>query len=266
VATNKKLIRKFSSKVGKNTLRGNEKPNQSVKSNISIKDISNFKNLVAAFELIKSNLGNITKGVTPETLNVIDLDYLLTIERRLQDGKFKRGPARRIKIPKSGENITRHLTMAYLRKSLVQKAVQLALESGHEEKFRNYSHGFRPGTKPAIQFLESNFYSFKYILEADFHKAFPSIPPHNKLIDLLKTIIQCEKIISLICSGLDAVYLEEGQLEERSVSGTPQVSLLSPLLSNVYFYELDKDGILYSQGKTCRKTKEYESLENKMKY
>jgi retron-type reverse transcriptase len=269
VTTNRKLIRKFSSKAGENTLRGSEKSNQSVKSNISIKDISNFKNLVAGFELIKSKPGNITKGVTGETLSVIDLDYFLTIERRLQDGKFKLGPARRIKIPKPGENSTRPLTMAYIRESIVKKAVQLALEPVYEENFRYYSQGFRPGIKPAIQFLESNFHSSKYIIEADFHKAFPSIP-HNKLIYLLKTRIKCEKHFCLICFDLEAGYVELGQLQGRSVSGTPQVSLLSPPLSNVYFHELDKfrDGILkeYSQSKTCRKRKEYESLENKMKY
>jgi hypothetical protein len=252
VTTNRKLIRKFSSKAGENTLRGCEKPNQWVKSNISIKDISNFKNLVAAFELIKSNPGNITKGVTQETLNVINLDYLLT--RRLQDGKFKLGLARRIQIP--GENTTRPLTMAYLRESLVQKAVQLVLELVHVENFRNYS--LIPGTKTAIQFLEFNFHSYKYILEADFHN-----PSHNKLIDLLKTRIKCEKFISLICSGLEAGYVEQGQLHERS--GIPQVSILSPLLSNVY---LDEYAILKedSQSKTCRNMKEYESWVNKMKY
>lgn len=155
------MIRKFSSKAGENRLRGSEKPYQSVKSNISIKDISNFKNLVAAFELIKSIPGNITKGVTMETLDVIDLDYLLTIKRRLQYGKFKFGPARRI------QNSTRALTMAYLRESLVKKAVQLALEPVYKEKFRDYSHGFRPCTKTAIQFLESNFHSSKYIIGAE---------------------------------------------------------------------------------------------------
>jgi hypothetical protein len=161
VKTNRKLIRKFSSKAGENRLRGSEKPYQSVKSNISIKDISNFKNLVAGFELIKSNPGNITKGVTMETLDVIDLDYLLTIKRRLQDGKFKYGPARRI------QNSTRPLTMPYLRENLVQKSVQLDLEPVYKEKFRDSSHGFRPGTKPAIQFLESDFHSSKYIIEAE---------------------------------------------------------------------------------------------------
>jgi hypothetical protein len=86
----------------------------------------------------------------------------------------------------------------------------------------------------------------------------------------LKTRIKCEKHFCLICFDLEAGYVELGQLQGRSVSGTPQVSLLSPPLSNVYFHELDKfrDGILkeYSQSKTCRKRKEYESLENKMKY
>jgi hypothetical protein len=50
VTANRKMIRNFSSKAGENTLRGSELNDQSVKSNISIKDISNLKNLIAAYQ------------------------------------------------------------------------------------------------------------------------------------------------------------------------------------------------------------------------
>lgn len=200
------------------------------------------------------------------TLDGITLNYLLEIQKKLKDGKFKFEPAR---IPKPGKTSMRPLT----REKIVQKAVQLVLEPIYEKIFMDYSHGFRPGrgTRTAIQFLESKFKRSKYIIEADFCQAFPSIS-QGKLLDLLRTRIKCNKTISLICSGLHAGAgsVEMGQLHEHSVLGTPQGSILSPLLSNIYLHELDKfmDGIIrdYPQGTFRRKSKEYEKLENKLKY
>jgi group II intron reverse transcriptase/maturase len=201
------------------------------------------------------------------TLDGITLNYLLEIQKKLKDGKFKFEPTRSIQIPKPGKTSMRPLT----REKIVQKAVQLVLEPIYENIFMDYSHGFRPGrgTRTAIQFLESKFKRSKYIIEADFRQAFPSIS-QGKLLDLLRTRIKCNKTISLICSGLHAGSVEMGQLHEHSVLGTPQGSILSPLLSNIYLHELDKfmDGIIrdYPQGTFRRKSKEYEKLENKLKY
>ena len=118
----------FSSKAGGDTLRGSETKIKSPINSIGIKNISNLKNLVAAYELIKSNPGNMTPGATLETLDGVTIDYLLRVQKELRSGKFKFGPARRIQIPKPGKTSMRPLSMASPREKIVQKAIQLVME------------------------------------------------------------------------------------------------------------------------------------------
>lgn len=172
---------------------------------LNIKSISNIKNLVLAYETIKSNPGNMTPGLNPETLDGIDRKYLERIQAKLKAGKFDFSPARRVNIPKPGKNETRPLTIASPREKIVQKAMQQIMEPIYEKIFLESSHGFRAkkGTRTAIAQLEAKFQSVQYIIEADFSKAFDKIP-HDKLMEILKERITCEKTLRLLKSGLKA--------------------------------------------------------------
>ncbi|OLR27657.1 hypothetical protein BLD50_00550 [Bacillus cereus] len=61
---------------------------------------------------------------------------------------------------------------------------------------------------------------------------------HHILINILKKKIQDEKFIRLIWKLLRAGYMEFGTFA-NSLVGTPQGSLVSPILANVYLHELD---------------------------
>jgi hypothetical protein len=123
--------------------------------------------------------------------------------------------------------------------------------------------------KTAIKHLEAKFQSSKYIIEADFSKAFDSIP-HEKLLEILKKDIKCDKTLTLIKSGLNAGFAEKGILHESSQTGTPQGSILSPLLCNIYLNELDQfmETLKEEFDKGSRKPKsaEYTKLTNKARY
>jgi retron-type reverse transcriptase len=239
--------RKFSTKADRKMLRGSVDNSVSkqevIKINdfniqLNIKSIANIKNLVSAYELIKSNPGNMTSGSDKITLDGIDLNYFLKIQERLKAGIYKFPPARRVQISKEGKNETRPLTIASPRDKIVQKAMQLVMNEYYEPKFLDTSHGFRPGrgTHTAIQFMEAKFQSVHYIIEADFSKAFDKIP-HNKMMEILRRDIKCQKTLQLINSG--AGFIENGKLSDNLSIGTPQGSILSPLLCNIYFHELD---------------------------
>lgn len=266
--------RTFASKAGGiSTTRGSEAENTHTQfeSDINIKAISNLKNLTTAYELIKSNPGNMTPGTEPTTLDGIDKSYLLRVQKRLKAGTYEFKPARRVQIPKPGKNETRPLTVASPREKLVQKAIQLVMEPLFEGIFLECSHGFRPNrsTRTAIQYLDSQFQSVQYIIEADFSKAFDTIP-HDKLINLLKEKIKCEKTIKIIQSGLKAGYAEFGRIHENAVMGSPQGSILSPILCNIYLHELDVFVETlrqkYNKGDSRRTSTEYMKLQNKAKY
>lgn len=265
-------IRTLSSKAGLTAERGSDGSIVSTSpKDINIKSIANMNNLVVAYELIKSKPGNMTEGVNPETLDGVSLKLLEKIQKDLRSGTFNFPPARRVQIPKPGKKETRPLTIAAPRDKIVQNAIKLVMEPIFEKFFLDCSHGFRPnrGTRTAMRHIDAKFQSSHYIIEADFAKAFDSIA-HDKLMKYLRETITCEKTLRLIKSGLKAGYIEFGNLHEHLDTGTPQGSILSPLLCNIFLHQLDlfMEDIKqqFNVGTKKKKSKEYESITNKMKY
>lgn len=264
-------MRTLTSKAGSNAIRGSDLNNTLESVEVNIKAISNLKNLVTAYELIKSKPGNMTKGVDDVTLDGIDLKYLKKVQSELKGGKYKFNPARRIQIPKPGKKDTRPLTIASPREKIVQKAIQIIMERLYENKFLETSHGFRPdrGTHTAMKQMEATFQSAHYIIEADFSKAFDTIQ-HEALLSIIKEEIKCEKTLELIKSGLKAGHIEFGELHNNLAMGTAQGSILSPLLCNIFLHKLDKYieelKIEYQRGEKRSRNKENMKLQNQAKY
>jgi group II intron reverse transcriptase/maturase len=268
-------IRLYSSKAGsvKGMTRGSELNNipESKFSNVNIKRIANLKNLILAYELIKSKPGNMSMGIDNITLDGISLDYFKKIQIKLRAGKYDFLPARRVKIPKPGKKEKIPLNVGSPRDKIIQKGIQLVMEKEYEKIFLDSSHGFRPnkGTHTAIQYMEAKFQSVHYIIEADFAKAFDSIQ-HKKLLDIIKENCKCTKTLRIIKSGLKAGYFEFGNIYNNLDTGIAQGSILSPLLCNVYLHELDKyiEHLKkeYNKGSKRLGSEEYIKLQNKTKY
>jgi nicotine oxidoreductase len=187
---------------------------------LNIKAISNIKNLIAAYKLIKSKPDNMTSGLTKDTLDGLTLSYLKNIQSQLKAGKLTFSPGREKLINKPGKSEKRSLVIGSTREKIVQKAVELVLSSFYETRFLDYSHGFRKnrGIQTALRELDIKFRSARYIIEADIKKAFPSIS-HNKLLEILSRDCQCDKTISLIKSALEAGYLDKlGYFHEQCAS------------------------------------------------
>jgi len=265
-------VRTLTSKAGPTrVIRGSDDKKTQKSEDINIKTISNIKNLVSAYEIIKSNPGNMTHGIDKTTLDGLKLKTLKKVQKELRAGTYEFNPARRIQIPKFGKNKTRSLTIASPREKIVQKGILLVLEQFYEKQFSEFSHGFRPGkgTHTAMINLEAQFQSVHYIIEADFSKAFDTLQ-HKTLMEIIKEDIKCKKTLKLIKSGLKAGYIEFGNLHNNLSVGTPQGSILSPLLCNIYLNKLDKfiEEIKkeYETGVRRKKNKEYMKLQNKVKY
>lgn len=229
--------------------------------------ISDPKTLITAYELIKSNQGNMTPGPDLQTtLDGISLKWVEETSQALQSGKFRFQPARRIRIPKPGKpNETRPLGIANPREKVVQKAIQLVLESIFEPSFLKYSHGFRTGRSchTALKECTNKLTGVKWVIEGDISKSFDKIP-HDKLMKILSKRIGCTKTLALIRSAMKAGYVELGEITNNLVEGTPQGSVLSPLLCNIYLHELDihMDQIIseYNKGRVRRWNPEYRKI------
>nr|YP_001315141.1 putative reverse transcriptase and intron maturase [Chlorokybus atmophyticus]ABO15142.1 putative reverse transcriptase and intron maturase [Chlorokybus atmophyticus] len=222
-----------------------------------------------AYELIKSKPGNMTRGVSTETLDGLSRVWIDKTSSELRAGKYRFGLARRIMIPKVGKPGERPLTMASFREKVVQKAIQMVLQELFEPRFLNTSHGFRPGRgcHTALQMVDQHFRGGKWVIEADITKCFDTIP-HDKLLAVLRRHITCSKTLALIHSGLKAGYVVLGKASQEQMVGTPQGSILSPLLNNIFLHLLDQFmerlSAKHTLGKTRRKNPEYRKLQSEL--
>jgi retron-type reverse transcriptase len=83
------------------------------------------------------------------------------------------------------------------------------------------------------------FRSVNWVVESDIKKCFDTID-HHILIKILRKKIHCKITLSLIESALRAGYLDNiGNHAVANEIGTPQRSVLSPLLCNIYLHEMD---------------------------
>jgi hypothetical protein len=98
--------------------------------------------LMMAYDNIKSKPGNMTPGVTPETLDGINKEWFYNISTKLKSEQLSFKPARRIQIPKASGG-TRPLSIASPREKILQEGIRIILEIIFEPTFHETSHGFR---------------------------------------------------------------------------------------------------------------------------
>jgi group II intron reverse transcriptase/maturase len=194
---------------------------------------------MSAYEKTRRNKGALTPGITPETVEAFSIQKIKETIETIKNGTFEFNPARRIYIPKPGKKEKRPLGIPGFSDKLVQEVIRMILEVIYEPTFQDCSHGFRPkrSCHTALKYVEQKFNGVKWIVEGDIKGAYDNID-HKILIGILEERIQDEKFINLIRKALKAGYLESEAGLIKPFIGTPQGSLVSPILANLYL-ELD---------------------------
>jgi len=148
---------------------------------------------------------------------------------------------------------------------LVAEVIRMILNAYFDVQFSEHSHGFREnrGCHTALREIYFNWAGATWIIEGDISDCFGSFD-HELLIATLSEKIHDGRFLTLMRKLLDAGYLEDWKFN-KTLSGVPQGSIVSPILSNILLDTLDRfvETVLipqYTRGDQRKPNKEYEKL------
>jgi RNA-directed DNA polymerase len=190
-----------------------------------------------AYKRVKANRG--TAGVDNESLEDFEenlVDNLYKIWNRMSSGSYFPPPVKTVEIDKDGTR-KRKLGIPTVADRIAQTVVKIHLEPIIEPHFHPDSFGYRPG-KSAIQAVgkaRELCWRKDWVLDLDIKGFFDNID-HEITLSLLAKHTDSKWIHLYIKRWLKApAQQQDGTLCQRT-KGTPQGSVISPLLANLYLH------------------------------
>ena len=201
--------------------------------------------LLVAWVRVRSNRGARSAGVDGRSAWYIEATgvegFLERLRSALKDRSFRPLPVRERMIPKA-DGKKRRLGIATITDRVVQASLKLVLEPIFEADFLPCSYGFRPGRRTHDAVAEVHHFTsrtYEWVVEGDIKACFDEIS-HCALLDRVRARVGDKRVLALVKAFLKAGILAEDGLLKDTSSGTPQGSILSPLLSNVALSVLDE--------------------------
>ena len=222
-----------------------------------------------AYGNIYPNQGAMTPGASAETADGMSEGKIGQITWLMRRERYRFSPARRVYIPKKNGKL-RPLGLPSWSDKLVGEVVRLLLEAIYEPCFSSGSHGFRKGRgcHTALRDIRETWTGTVWFIEGDISDCFGSFD-HEVLLGLMAEKIHDQRFLRLIRHMLKAGYLEDWEYRD-TLSGVPQGSVVSPVLSNIYLHKLDefveKELIpQYTRGARRKGNPEYERIKARLR-
>ena len=190
-----------------------------------------------AYGRLYSNQGAMTKGTTAETVDGMSLAKIDRIIEQLRYERFRWTPVRRVNIPKPNGK-TRPLGIPTWTDKLLQEVIRMILEAYYDPQFSDHSHGFRPGRgcHTALSEVVTHWTGVRWFVEGDIKGCFDNVD-HEVMLSALGEQLHDNRFLRLLKYLLKAGYMEDWHYG-RTLSGTPQGSVVSPILANVYLVQM----------------------------
>jgi RNA-directed DNA polymerase len=195
-----------------------------------------------AYDALKHNAAAGVDDVTWQEYGEGLESRIRDLHDRVQSGRYRAKPSKRVWLPKP-DGRDRPIGIAALEDKIVQQGAVWVLNQIYEKEFHGFSYGFRPERSPhnALDAIWVGITQRKvnWVLDADI-KSFYDTINHTWLMEFLERRIADPRMLRLIRKWLRAGVSEDGEWSRTEV-GTPQGSVISPLLSNIYLhYVLDQ--------------------------
>jgi RNA-directed DNA polymerase len=190
-----------------------------------------------AYQRVKANRG--AAGVDDQSIEVFEKDLknnLYKLWNRLSSGSYFPPPVKRVEIDKRGGG-TRALGIPTVADRIAQAVVKAHLEPELEKQFHPDSYGYRPGKSAldAVEQARKRCWRKDWVLDLDIRAFFDTLS-HDLLLRAVRKHTDCAWVRLYIERWLKApVQREDGTLEARE-KGTPQGSVVSPLLANLFLH------------------------------
>ncbi len=230
-----------------------------------VKDLRRLMNhpdlWMQAYLNIQGNKGALTRGTDTTTMDGYSPERAANLVELIRERRYKPKPVRRVNIPTKVAGKMRPLGIPSADDKLVQEVVRMILERIYKPLFKDSSHGFKPNRSchTALRSMQKGWTGTKWFIDIDIKGYFNNIN-HDILMEMLKKRIEDIQFLDLIRDMLKAGYVEDWQYH-KTYSGTPQGSIVSPILANIYLHELDEfmeqKKQEFDQGKARHRTKEW---------
>jgi len=197
-----------------------------------------------AWQRVKSKKG--AAGVDEVDMDAIreygEERFLKELEQELRSRQYRVALVRRAHIPKLGQpGKTRPLGIPTVKDRVVQMAAKIVIEPLFEANFLPCSFGFRPkktARKALSAIVQSINAGYNFVVDVDLKSYFDTIS-HELLLELVERRVGDIQVLRLIRAWLKAGVMEKGKVTHPD-RGSPQGGVISPLLSNIFLHEVDR--------------------------
>ena len=190
-----------------------------------------------AYERVKANKG--AAGVDEESIEAFERNLkgnLYKIWNRMSSGSYFPPPVRAVDIGKK-DGGQRRLGVPTISDRIAQTVAKMYFEPAVEPNFHPDSYGYRPGKSAveAVGVARERCWRYSWVLDLDIKGFFDNLD-HDLMMLAVRKHTDCKWLLLYVSRWLKApIQLEDGSLVSRE-KGSPQGSVVSPLLANLFLH------------------------------